>query len=84
MSSTRHTPRTFERTGQGSLAPRKTKAAGRWSRWLPTFRPGPMPHDVPETAVGGMTGVLVAITVIVLFGAAVTSHQLTPYAVFLP
>jgi hypothetical protein len=56
--------------------------AGRWSRWLPNIRPGAMPHDVPKTAVGGTTGVLVAMTVIVLFGAAVTSHQLTPYAVF--
>jgi hypothetical protein len=58
------------------------RLAGRWSRWLPNVRPGSVPHDVPKTAVGGTTGVLVAMTVIVLFGAAVTSHQLTPYAVF--
>jgi hypothetical protein len=51
-------------------------------RWLLIVRPGSVPHDVPKTAVGGATGVLVAMTVIVLFGAAVTSHQLTPYAVF--
>src|SRR5512133_2815046 len=56
--------------------------AGRWSRWLPIFRPGPMPHDVPKTAIGGTTGLLVVVTVILLFGAAVASHQLTPYAVF--
>jgi hypothetical protein len=68
---------------KGSVgASQDERLASRWSRWLPTFRPGPLPHDVPETAVGGTTGVLVAITVIVLFGAAVTSHQLTPYAVF--
>src|SRR5215213_2731250 len=63
-------------------AARDERRAGRWSRWLPSIRPGPMPQDVPKTAVGGTTGVLVAMTVIVLFGAAVTSHQLTPYAVF--
>jgi hypothetical protein len=51
-------------------------------RWLLNVRPGSVPHDVPKAAVGGTTGVLVAMTVIVLFGAAVTSHQLTPYAVF--
>jgi hypothetical protein len=57
------------------------RLAGRWSRWLPNIRPGSMPHGVPNTAVGGISGVLVAMTVILLFGAAVTSHQLTPYAV---
>lgn len=57
------------------------RLAGQWSRWLPNIRPGSVPHDVPKTPVGGATGVLVAVTVIVLFGAAVTSHQLTPYAV---
>jgi hypothetical protein len=68
---------------EGSIGPGGgERLAGRWSRWLPNVRPGSLPHDVPKTAVGGTTGVLVAMTVIVLFGAAVTSHQLTPYAAF--
>jgi hypothetical protein len=77
------TPGSLSEWVKGSIgAAGDETGSGRWSRWLPIIRPGPMPHDVPNTAVGGTTGVWVAMTVIVLFGAAVTSHQLTPYAIF--
>jgi hypothetical protein len=36
----------------------------------------------PGGAVGGRTGVLVTVLVIVLFAATVASHQLTPFALF--
>ena len=72
-------PRRLSPRVEGSIgAAGGERPAGRWFN----IRPGSVPYDVPKTAVGGTTGVLVAMTVIVLFGAAVTSHQLTPYAVF--
>ncbi len=57
----------------------------RWSRRVLRVlapSPAPMPEGVPSTAVGGGTGALVTLVVMLLFAATVASHQLTPYALF--
>jgi hypothetical protein len=53
-----------------------------WAGWLFPVRPAPAPEGV-QGATTGRTGALVTLVIIVLFGAATASHQLTPYAIFL-
>jgi hypothetical protein len=75
-------PRTVADLGSLRLATwvRRSRATS-WAGWLFPLRPGPAPAGVHAT-MAGRTGALVTLVIVVLFGAATASHQLTPYAIF--
>ena len=53
-----------------------------WAGWPFPLQPPPRPAGATSTLTG-RPAALVTLLVVVLFGAATASHQLTPYAIFL-
>ena len=53
-----------------------------WAGWVFPLRPPPAPAGVQGTTTG-RTAALITLVIVVLFGAATASHQLTPYAIFI-
>jgi hypothetical protein len=53
-----------------------------WARPLFPVQPAPPPEGVSEAATG-RTAAAITVVILVLFGAATASHQLSPYAIFI-